>query len=339
MNHSLSRVVVLTVVGFLLFLTQTRAFGEELSLQLFLLQEAGPTNFINIKMGEPVRLLIQLTNQGKHAVRVISRLHPATGSTALVLINPDGSHKYLAIGRWEKMDMYAPDMDLAPNKTLFFETFLYGNMAQREKGIYKYFYLFPEQGNYGLYATFINPPPNHLALTSGVVRIAVGSPIPKWEELQEAGIVDAIEGRSSSDKEAIARQEQLWQILPISDHPLLPWIMPAEWTLSAQMRLDPEALAVSPGILTAFVRLPEGYPVSGITSATCDGARPERMMPNEDGTEMTMKFRRKDIEEALAQRGEILNTQFVVRGVWQGAGRTSLFQGTASIKKIVGPKK
>jgi len=106
--------------------------------------------------------------------------------------------------------------------------------------------------------------------------------------------------------------------------------------LEAQVTLKPEALAVSPGILTAFVRLPAGYPVSGITSATCDGAPCERMMPNKDGTEMIIKFRRQDIEAALAQIGESLDTNFVVRGIWQGAAGTRLFQGADSIKKIVG---
>lgn len=109
-------------------------------------------------------------------------------------------------------------------------------------------------------------------------------------------------------------------------------------TLEAQVTLKPEALEVSPGILTAFVRLPKGYPVKNITSATCDGAPSERMMPNEDGTEMVIKFRRQDIEKALAQTGQVLDTQFVVRGTWKGTAETRLFQGTASIKKIVGAK-
>lgn len=110
--------------------------------------------------------------------------------------------------------------------------------------------------------------------------------------------------------------------------------------LKAKVTLKPEALEVSPGILTAFVRLPAGYPVSGITSATCDGAPAERMMPNEDGTEMIIKFRRTDIEAALRKSGQSLDTYFVVRGTWQGAATASthFFFGVAKIKKIVGAK-
>ena len=111
-----------------------------------------------------------------------------------------------------------------------------------------------------------------------------------------------------------------------------------EVILEAQVTLKPEALEVSPGILTAFVRLPAGYAVSNITSATCDGAPCERMTPNEDGTEMIVKFRRQDIEKALAQVGESLDTNFVVRGIWRGAAGTNLFQGADSITKIVGAK-
>lgn len=108
--------------------------------------------------------------------------------------------------------------------------------------------------------------------------------------------------------------------------------------LQARVTLKPEALEVSPGILTAFVHLPEGYPVSGITSATCDGAPSERMMLNDDKTEMIIKFRREAIEAALARVGESIDTNFVVRGVWQSAAATNLFEGAASIKKIVGAK-
>jgi len=109
-----------------------------------------------------------------------------------------------------------------------------------------------------------------------------------------------------------------------------------EVILEAQVTLKPESLNVSPGILTAFVRLPEGFSVKNITSAICDGALSERMMLNDDQTEMIIKFRRQDIENALAQIRESIDTNFVVRGIWQGTVGTCLFQGAASIKKIVG---
>ena len=106
--------------------------------------------------------------------------------------------------------------------------------------------------------------------------------------------------------------------------------------LEARVTLKPEALNVNPGILTAFVSLPEGYPVGGITSATCNGALYERMMLNDDGTEMIVKFRRRDIEAALAQIGESLDVDFIVRGAWQdSAGNSYVFQGADSITKII----
>lgn len=143
--------------------------------------------------------------------------------------------------------------------------------------------------------------------------------------------------------EAILEAEQCPALWVINETQY--WKNEFDKQLAAQVRLKPEALEVSPGILTAFVRLPEGYPVSGITSATCDRAKPERMpalhrpgMPNDDGTEMIIKFRRQDIEEALAQVGQSIDTHFVVRGVWKGAAETNFFEGAASIKKIVGAK-
>lgn len=114
-------------------------------------------------------------------------------------------------------------------------------------------------------------------------------------------------------------------------------------TLPAQVTLKPEALEVSPGVLTAFVKLPNNYPVKNITSATCDGANADKMMMSDNQKEMIIKFRRQDIEEALVQIGQTIDTNFVVRGVWQDATRTNYFEritnyfdGTASIKKIVG---
>ncbi|MBI2441716.1 MAG: hypothetical protein HYV35_10135 [Lentisphaerae bacterium] len=107
--------------------------------------------------------------------------------------------------------------------------------------------------------------------------------------------------------------------------------------LPATVRLEPEALNVNPGILTAFVSLPSGYPASGITSATCDGSLYERMMLNDDATEMIIKFRRRDIEAALAAIGETIDIYFIIRGVWQdAAGVSHTFEGSDSITKIVG---
>lgn len=330
MNHSLSRMFVLTVVGFLLLLTPRRVCAQELALELFLLQEAGPANSINLGMGEPLRLRIQLTNQGKNAARLIPNLDPAAGRVFLQLIKPDGTSETLSTGRWQVRDLYLKEEELAPGKTLACDTFLYGKMM---RGMNKHVYLFPEPGNYGLSAKFIGAA-NQPALTSPVAQIVVGAPVPKWEELQAAGIVEAIDGRSGSDT------EQLRQIIKgIRNHPLQSWITQARQTIEAQVKLEPETLAESSGILTAYIKLPAGYPASGITSATCDGAPYLHMMlsdADKGGAAMIIKFRRQDIEAALAQAGEALDTSFVIRGAWQGESGARLFQGAASIKEIVG---
>lgn len=131
--------------------------------------------------------------------------------------------------------------------------------------------------------------------------------------------------------------------VPINNHEINQWRAKlTKASLSAEVKLETAAVEVSPGILTAHVRLPEGYPVSGITTATCDHAPAERMTLSDDGTEMIMKFRRQDIEAAQARIGKNIDTNFVVQGNWTGTvvtargNRTSsYFWGTASIMKIV----
>ncbi|MBU4199396.1 MAG: hypothetical protein KKE37_13245 [Verrucomicrobia bacterium] len=114
--------------------------------------------------------------------------------------------------------------------------------------------------------------------------------------------------------------------------------------LDASVRLEPETLNVNPGVLTAFVRLPEGYDPGYITNATCDGAAYESMQVNgdpstgsgQDGTEMIIKFRRQAIEKALAEIGEEIDTSFIVRGTYTDETGTLVFEGTDEISKIVG---
>lgn len=106
--------------------------------------------------------------------------------------------------------------------------------------------------------------------------------------------------------------------------------------LDALVRLEPETLNVNPGVLTAFVKLLEGYDPVHITDATCDGAACESMQVNGDGTEMIIKFRRKDIEKALAETGEKIDTFFIVRGTYTDETGTLVFEGTDEISKIVG---
>jgi len=105
--------------------------------------------------------------------------------------------------------------------------------------------------------------------------------------------------------------------------------------LPASLRLEPETLKVNPGVLTAFVKFPAGYEVANIIDATCDGAKYESMELSPDETTMVIKFRRKAIETALAEKGQVLDTQFEVRGTFRFNQKIYLFKGTDTIKKIL----
>lgn len=115
--------------------------------------------------------------------------------------------------------------------------------------------------------------------------------------------------------------------------------------LVAQVTIKPETLKVTPGVLTAYVKFPEGYNVAGIVDVTCDGALPESMMfsqmgePSEEISEpvMIIKFRRDAIEEALSllDPPQSIDTTFKVRGTVQDAYGTYIFEGTDAIMKVL----
>ena len=105
--------------------------------------------------------------------------------------------------------------------------------------------------------------------------------------------------------------------------------------LESRVTLKPETLKVNPGVLTVFVEFPAGYDVATIQDPTCDGASAERMSLNGDGTQMIVKFRRQDIEDALAQKGETIDNHFVVRGTFEHDGDVYIFQGEDDIKKVL----
>lgn len=113
--------------------------------------------------------------------------------------------------------------------------------------------------------------------------------------------------------------------------------------LPATVTLKPESLKVNPGVLTAFVKFPEGYDVTRIIEATCDGAMYEAMELSPDETTMVIKFRRKAIEEALSEVGQTIDTEFEVRGTFKIDQQTYIFKGIDTIKKVlpgsVPPKK
>lgn len=95
--------------------------------------------------------------------------------------------------------------------------------------------------------------------------------------------------------------------------------------------------------MTAFVKFPAGYNVAGIIDATCDGANYETMELSDYGMTMVIKFRRKAVEQALAQKGETIDTEFEIKGTFQVNQQTYTFKGTDTIKKVlpesVPPKK
>ncbi|MBI4712565.1 MAG: hypothetical protein HY762_04595 [Planctomycetes bacterium] len=104
--------------------------------------------------------------------------------------------------------------------------------------------------------------------------------------------------------------------------------------LPALVTVKPESLNINPGIMTVFIQFPAGYDVAGITDATCDGAKYERMELSDDKTTMVIKFRRQAVEAALAAKGEQIDTEFIVRGRFNN-GASCDFEGKDSITKIV----
>ncbi|MDI6787051.1 MAG: hypothetical protein QME51_01610 [Planctomycetota bacterium] len=111
--------------------------------------------------------------------------------------------------------------------------------------------------------------------------------------------------------------------------------------------IKPEALNINPGILTAYLKLPQPFGIPLTLNTTLDGASLERWMvdysglPEErlDGPVVVIKFRRQDIANALAEKGETLDTEFILKGTFNdGSAPLDLpyqFEGRDSITKII----
>jgi len=111
--------------------------------------------------------------------------------------------------------------------------------------------------------------------------------------------------------------------------------------------IKPEALNINPGILTVYTKFPEPFGIPRVLNATLDGGPLERWeVSYEDILEegliapiVIMKFRRQDIENALKQRGEILDTEFILTGTFDDGtapdGQRYSFEGKDSITKII----
>lgn len=111
--------------------------------------------------------------------------------------------------------------------------------------------------------------------------------------------------------------------------------------------LKPEALKVNPGVLTAYVKFPAPFGVPKTLEATLDGGALERWMVSEkglpeeglEGPIVVIKFRREAVEQALTEKGEVLDTDFLLKGKFDDG--TALFEqfytfeGKDSITKIV----
>lgn len=95
--------------------------------------------------------------------------------------------------------------------------------------------------------------------------------------------------------------------------------------IKAQVVIEPETFNKNTGTFTAFVTFPEGYDVSTITDAVCDGAPAYNMQYNKGKNEMILKFRRDQVTE------QPLNTTFVVTGHFSAG---LVFEGSDEILKI-----
>ncbi|MDI6788278.1 MAG: hypothetical protein QME51_07895, partial [Planctomycetota bacterium] len=133
--------------------------------------------------------------------------------------------------------------------------------------------------------------------------------------------------------------------------------------------IKPEALNINPGVLTVYAKLPEPFGIPLTLTATLDGAPLDNWMvsyedmpaepsgvPTNVGKEgltapiVIMKFRRQDIEKALAEKGEVLDTKFILKGTFTESQRSPdyfgndgtapsdlpyQFEGRDSITKII----
>ena len=96
----------------------------------------------------------------------------------------------------------------------------------------------------------------------------------------------------------------------------------------AQLKITPETLNVNPGTLTAHAEFPLPYSATAITSAYADYAAMEQLAGD------NMKFRRQDIERALAERGLELDAPFEVWGTFTYNGQSCKFEGSDDIAAV-----
>jgi hypothetical protein len=111
--------------------------------------------------------------------------------------------------------------------------------------------------------------------------------------------------------------------------------------------IKPEALNINPGVLTCYVKFPDFFGVPISLNATLDGGVLDKWMIDYkgiaeegfDGPVVVLKFRRQAIEKALLDKGEVLDTEFILKGIFNdGTAPSDLpyeFEGRDSITKII----
>jgi hypothetical protein len=168
---------------------------------------------MSVQLGEPISIRLELTNTGNAPVELLPVLDPSLATT-LFLVGPGGEVEPFTSLQWAIRDLYVKARQFAPNERLVYETFLFGRLLDN----LELAYLFPEPGQYELYARYAvyaqdgSREPT-MRLTSNRVRVTVGPALPGWAELKEAGVVDEVEGRSRSEQERVARMARLRELV------------------------------------------------------------------------------------------------------------------------------
>ena len=96
--------------------------------------------------------------------------------------------------------------------------------------------------------------------------------------------------------------------------------------LPATIIIKPESFKKNTGTFTAFVKFPEGYDVSTITDAECDGAPAYNLIYDSEENQMILKFSRDEVKVLP------IDIHFVVTGHF---GDGLIFEGYDDIMKVV----
>lgn len=172
-----------------------------------------------IRLGEPISVRLELVNTGAQPVDIRPSLNPAAGFVSLELSSGDAAFERFTVTRWETADIMVRTRPLAPGAKLVHETFLFGKMdpAFREK------YLFDKEGSYKLRAIFGSHDPA-VRVESKPVLIKVGAPVPSWEDLKNAGIVELMEGKLRTHRDEAAAMAKVQSVVAQEpQHPLKSW--------------------------------------------------------------------------------------------------------------------